>query len=201
MSAANTPNVRPGLRLARIAPAALLVATAFPAAAAQNESAYTKIDFDTCETLSSSEEGGSVSLRCPGYRGIPIYYAEGDLRVDVDFGAPNSFFESFGPFNSTGDTVEWRLSRGEPVAAILRFHLDPGDGGEKGQVLSVHKIGLEGKPGCAIAYVDARANPDANRLARQMADKLASSFACGTDRPAYAGKVGRSGMGATAIRN
>ena len=48
------------------------------------ESAYTKLDFDACETLSSSEEGGSVSLRCAGYGDAPIFYNEGDLRADVD---------------------------------------------------------------------------------------------------------------------
>ncbi|MER0237385.1 hypothetical protein [Fulvimarina sp. MAC8] len=138
---------------------ALLAAIAPLDGAAANESAYTKIDFNACKTLSFTEEGGSVSLRCPGYQGIPIYYNEGDLRVDVDFGSPNTLFETFSPFNSTGDTVEWRLSDGEPIAAILRFHLDPGDGGEKGQVLSVHAMGTLEKPGCAVAYVDARANP------------------------------------------
>ncbi|MEN3792220.1 hypothetical protein [Fulvimarina sp. MAC3] len=192
---------RPALRETRFLLTGLIIATTFPAVAAANDSTYTKIDFDACETLFFSDEGGSVSLKCPGYRGIPVYYNEGDLRADVDFGTPNQFFETFGAFNSTGDTVEWRLAAGKPIAAILRFHLDPGDGGEKGQVLSVHKIGFKGKAGCAIAYVDARANPNANGLAREVADDRAPSFACGTDRPTYVGKVSRSGRGATAVND
>ena len=177
---------------------ALLVANLAPKAEAA-ESVYTKIVFDACETLSLAEEDGSVSLRCAGYRDIPIIYNEGDLRADIDFGAPNEEFATFGGFNSVGPTVEWRLDGGRPIAAIIRFFVQSADGGSDGQVLSVHKVGQPKAPGCVVAYVDARANRNANELARDVADARVPGFACGRDRPAYVGKVGPSGQGATAV--
>lgn len=163
------------------------------------ESAYTKLDFDACETLSSSEEGGSVSLRCVGYGDAPIFYNEGDLRADVDFGAPNDEFATFGGFNTVGTTVEWRLEGGRPAAAIIRYLVQSADGGAEGQVLSIHKVGEGETPGCVVAYVDARANRNANDMARQAADARVPGFACGRDRPAYIGDVSPSGQGATAV--
>ncbi len=42
-----------------------------------------------------------------------------------------------------------------------------------------------GEVSCAIAYVDALANPDANELARQAADLIAADFACDVDTPMW----------------
>jgi hypothetical protein len=36
---------------------------------------------------------------------------------------------------------------------------------------------------CHIGYIDARANPNANELAREIADMHARSFRCATDKP------------------
>ncbi len=35
---------------------------------------------------------------------------------------------------------------------------------------------------CHVGYVDARANPDANELARKIADEHARAFKCGKDK-------------------
>ncbi|MBO0903014.1 hypothetical protein [Jiella sonneratiae] len=190
----------------RGAAAALLLAAGgglagSPAAAAGTDSAYTKLDLDGCTVLQEYEDGGGVDLECAGYKGIPVFVSEGDLRVDVDFGEKNDDFSSFSPFNEPGETIEWRLSGGKPFAAILRFHLDPGDGsGKITDVLAVHTIAGEGRASCPVGYVDASANADANVLARAVADEVARRFACGSDKPRYRGKVSELGGTATAAQ-
>lgn len=172
-----------------------------PAAAAGFDSAYTKLDLDGCQVLKEYEEGTGVDLKCAGYRGIPVFVSEGDLRTVVGFGTQNEIGGTFAPFNSPGTTVEWRLSGGKPFAAILRFHLDPGDGsGKTVSVLGVHTIGGNGRDSCPVGYVDASVNADANILARKVADEEAGSFACGADRPRYTGNVSEIGGSATAVR-
>ena len=172
-----------------------------PAAAASFDSAYTKLDLDGCEVLKEYEEGSGVDLECPGYKGIPVFVSEGDLRTTVAFGEDSKNGGTFAPFNSPGTTVEWRLSGGTPFAAILRFHLDPGDGsGKTVSVLGIHTIGGNGRESCPVGYVDASVNADANVLARKVADEEAGGFACGTDRPSYRGNVSEIGGSATAVR-
>jgi hypothetical protein len=51
----------------------------------------------------------------------------------------------------------------------------------------VTRLGSDGV--CHVGYVDARANPDANKMAQQLADERAGGFRCGTDKPLVAGKV------------
>lgn len=43
---------------------------------------------------------------------------------------------------------------------------------------------------CHVGYVDGRANPDANALARKVADKKTRAFRCGKDVPDSHGKTG-----------
>ena len=47
---------------------------------------------------------------------------------------------------------------------------------------------------CHVGYVDARANPDANELARKIADENARTFKCGKDKAIVLGKVSEPGM-------
>ncbi|MCP4383117.1 MAG: hypothetical protein GY798_17125, partial [Hyphomicrobiales bacterium] len=68
-----------------------------------------------------------------------------------------------------------------PFATILRFFPDLGDG-ETGQVLVITKLGGSGQI-CHVGYVDALANPQANALARQIADNVAPLFDCQADQP------------------
>ena len=155
------------------------------------ESRYTTLDLNACQTLDSFQDGGRY--RCSGLKGLPVFVSEGDLRFDVDYGAPNESFDGFAAFNDIGKTIEWRLRDGKPFAAILRYTLDvSGNDGEmrKGSVLQISKIGTKERPGCAVAYVDAVANKDANVLARQTADARVAGFHCGTDAPFYAGRTG-----------
>jgi len=43
-----------------------------------------------------------------------------------------------------------------------------------------------------VGYIDARANKNANAIARNVADKFARNFKCGTDTPKFHGKRGES---------
>lgn len=169
---------------------------------AANDSAYTDIDFDACEKLQEDDLG--VFLKCEGLKNFPVYVKEGDLRQSVLFGPVSALwldnsFETFGPFNSTGTKVEWRLGPDSlPVAAILRWFIsnpDPDTGipekSGEGQVLVISRVAQPGSDvSCVVGYVDALANPEANALARQVADTVAPGFACGTDAPDYHGKRG-----------
>ena len=44
---------------------------------------------------------------------------------------------------------------------------------------------------CHVGYVDGRANPDANELAVQIADRHARAFQCGKDKPIILGVRGK----------
>lgn len=137
-----------------------------------------------------------ATFACPGYRGYPLWLAEGDLRffVSYGFGAPDekAAGQTLPEFNYVHSTLEWRLSNRtgdwKPFATILRWHTQSGeDGADNGEVLVVTKIA----PGntCHIAYVDTKTqampgdNP--NEIARNFADEMAEDFDCAEDEPAY----------------
>ncbi|WP_297110423.1 hypothetical protein [uncultured Devosia sp.] len=170
-----------------LAKCVLLLALAPSAAMAQSgfTSAYTDLDLDECLVLEADDFG--VSWSCPGYKGYPLLVEEGDLRFSLSYGfepRENSVgFQTLPPFNRLGDKLEWRLSnalgRWFPIATIVRYYTaHPKTGEDFGQVLVVTQI-AQGNS-CHIAYVDARANANANELARQAADK-AGDFDCAND--------------------
>jgi hypothetical protein len=156
-------------------------------AGAANESVYTKLDLDQCKDATPEEmkDYGSVSI-CPGYDGVDVRVAEGDLRIFVSYG-PNAAnqtatYETLPQFNSIGETLEWRLTRAAgkltPFATILRFSWDVD--GKRGSTLVVTKLGTD--DACHMAYVEASGNPQANEQARAIADKDAASFTCKRDK-------------------
>ena len=88
--------------------------------------------------------------------------------------------QGFGPFNRIGSKIEWLSPAGDPdhpVATILRWYLQRGEGPGESQILVVTQL----EPGavCQIAWVDATANKNANDLARAAAAELAGDFDCG----------------------
>jgi hypothetical protein len=182
-------------RAAIVALAPLLAMGVLPAAAASFDSAYSDLDIGQCTTI-HSDDFGSV-WACPGYKGMPVRIAEGDLRFLVSYGLESAHEkaaeQSLPPFNSLGGKIEWRLSNREgqwkPVATILRFFVDKGQGSDDpkamGQVLVVTQV----KPGatCHMAYIDALANADANDMAHKVADEQAGSFDCAKE-PEIVGK-------------
>lgn len=176
-----------------------IVAWGFAGPVLAAESAYTKIDFDSCITLSSDPQGGQ--LQCAGYGGYAVVFKEGDLRQAVQFGhvAQGDVFESFGAFNRANDTIEWRLDEdGVPVATVLRWFLenpDPKTGSPSpqstGQVLVISRVGQPGDAhSCVVGYVDAKANDNANIIARDIADMGAENFVCGGGEPVFHGDRG-----------
>jgi hypothetical protein len=177
-----TMHSRPARRIARIACAPLAALVLAVPAQAAFESAYTDLNLDDCLLLEADDFGASWS--CPGYKGFPMRVAEGDLRffVSYGFGAADepAAEQTLPPFNVLGPRIEWRLSNASgrwlPVATIVRYATERGDGGPEGEVLVVTQI-LEGAT-CHVAYVDARANPDANQLARDAADAMAGTADC-----------------------
>jgi hypothetical protein len=90
------------------------------------------------------------------------------------------------------ETIEWRLERSrdgklKPFATILRwnFMTSPDDRQTSGRKLVITKLGPGGV--CHVGYVDGRARPDANELARKLADEKARTFKCGVDKPQSVG--------------
>ena len=168
----------------------LLVALSQAQAQTNVTSDYTDINLDDCLVLNADDFGAAFA--CPGYKGFPLYIAEGDLRffVSYGFGAPDEMAaeQTLPAFNTIGEKLEWRLTNKtgdfKPFATILRYYTQTGDGSAPdGQVLVVTKI----EPGntCHIAYIDARLTPNANEIARQFADNEAENFNCETDEIHY----------------
>ena len=159
---------------------ALLVAA--PVSATELVSAYTDVDIEQCEMLSSDEVGATCA--CEGLNGYPVTISEGDLRMTVSYGEDAmdevAMSQGFGPFNRLGAKMEWLSPADDPdnpVATILRWYLQKGEGPGESQILVVTQL----EPGavCQIAWIDATANKSANELARQAAEDLAGDFDCG----------------------
>jgi hypothetical protein len=190
---------------------AVLIISAAAGGAIAAQSAYTTLDFTHgCKPVGGpptqeDTDLGVLALLCKGYKDYPVQYNQGDERTTVHFGDParatsQHGWETFEAFNSTADTIEWRLDdKGVPYAAIQRALVSIGeqngptpDKASQGQILVISQVGQPGSAsGCVVGLVDALANADANQLARQIADETAPQFRCGQDKPAYHGKRGR----------
>jgi hypothetical protein len=176
---------------------ALIAAT--PAAGQTIESAYTPLNTDKCPHVRGRAPEDYGSWNCKGFGGMAVWIGGADQRSYVSFGprAKNELAarQTFSSFNGEGKTIEWRIERGpngarRPFATILRWSTrvvaEPDD--VMGQVLVVTRL----PPGavCHVGYVDGRVNANANQLAREIADKHARTFRCGTDKPIVLGEKG-----------
>jgi len=185
----------------------LLTALSMTGEAMAADSAYTVLDVDngSCKPVGEAPtqediDLGVMSVVCPGYKAYPVEYHTDDERTTVHYGDPAttttaSAWESFSPFNSAAEKIEWRIdAKDGPFAAIHRFYVGSGgeDGKEpRGEVLVISKVGQPGgRAGCVVGLVDALANKDANAMAREIADRLAPGFACGKDKADYHGRRG-----------
>lgn len=177
------------------------IATVLATVPALAESVYTKLDIEKCKVL--EEEGDSIRAVCDGWSGYPVEFAEGDLRQSLFFGhlgdwSKKSHFESFGPFNQMGGTAEWIVEGKVAKSAIMRFLIEnpnPATGeidkAFQGQVLVVYKVGQKGEgEACMVGFVDARANPNPNELARKVAAEEVKDFACRLNEPQWHGIKG-----------
>ena len=176
--------------------ALIVIGVAIPALA-ENTSVYTKIRLQDCrqEPLDPEDPLQSGVWWCEGYQGISVRVAEGDLRFLVSYG-PDAGDEiaagqTLPQFNTINETLEWRMSpwldgSQRPIATILRYFLDSGDGGPEGQVLVVTRLGGPGQV-CHMGYVNALLNADANTIAREVVDNGAPGFDCSRDTALWYG--------------
>ena len=179
-----------------LALAAMMTAGAI--AAEPISSVHTPLDLDTCRHRAGTAEEDYGRWTCRGHAGIAVYVAAGDQRTFISFGKnaakEPAAKQTLAAFNSEGRNIEWRLAgaggKAKAFATIVRWNTTAGaeDPPVKGQVLVVTRLGPGGV--CHVGYVDARANPDANRLAQKIADTRARSFRCGTDKAAVEGETG-----------
>jgi len=153
-------------------------------AVAANSSVYTKFDINKCAKLDAgnTDQGDSGSWLCKGINNLKVYFAEGDLRDFMAFGkSPKDHCaaqQTFSGFNSVNTTIEWRLNKAKPIAAIQRWTVsyDPEDSAKTKTWLVVTK--LEPANSCHMAIVEG-SYPNANSKARDVADQMAASFECG----------------------
>src|SRR3974390_2170172 len=83
---------------------------------ARIDSAYTTFDIDKCRHTPGQAPEDNGSWLCPGYSGIPVWFAEGDARMYASFGRKAAdepaAGETFPGFNDVSKgTIEWRLAR------------------------------------------------------------------------------------------
>jgi hypothetical protein len=196
------PLVAPG-----IASAALFCvgcAVFSPAKAQTFGSTYSSTAAKDCH-VSSAGNGvdDSTTRLCLGKAGLKVLVSEDDLRETVSVGRTRAAAARepaaqawFGPFNSTVATVEWRAVDGKPFAIIQRWHIDDNEEQDKqGRPIAKPMLvvtRLPPGPVCHVAYIDAKANPDANALARNAADAAARDFRCGKDAVKVIGESGRA---------
>ena len=167
-------------------------------------SSYTSTAPKDCHVRSAGNGVDDSTIRvCPGKNGLIVLISEDDLRESVSVGRNRlgasrepAAQTSFGPFNSTTNTVEWRAANGRPYAIIQRWHIaDNADPDKSGRPIAKPMLAvtrLSPGPVCHVAYVDVQANPDANELARKAADDFARNFKCGKDEVKIVGQSGRS---------
>jgi len=185
---------------------ALALALAVPATAEEFESRDSPAAAEQCKTVEEAKdgEGDWVVRTCEGRAGYLVLLNEDDLRTTISVGtsitrAKNepAASQSFGPFNSAADTIEWRgLTGAKPFAIIQRWTLaDIEHEDKEGRPAGVDLLivtRLPPGPVCHVAYVDAQANEDAVALARTAADDSARKFRCGADQVLVVGKPGRA---------
>ena len=190
-----------------MASAALLCAVSRPFSAANAQtigSSYTSTAPKDCHVSSAGNGVDDSTIRvCPGKAGLKVLVSEDDLRETVSVGRNRAAAASepaaeawFGPFSSTTTTVEWRTLDGRPFAIIQRWHLaDISDEDKDGRPVAKPMLAVTRLPPgavCHVAYVDVKANPNANELARKAADEIARDFKCGKDEVKVIGESGRA---------
>jgi hypothetical protein len=195
----------------RIGGALIALALACTPAIGQTiEYVYTKFDARKCKHTKGRQVEDYGSWLCAGYEKLPVRLRAGDQRMYVTYGNWKkddiAASQTFPGFNDVYEgTVEWRIEKSadgkaRPFATILRWNIVTAADSEKatgpitstGRVLVVTRLGPGGV--CHVGYVDAKANPDANELARRIADEHARTFRCGKDRRIVLGKPGEVSM-------
>ncbi len=167
-------------------------------------SSYTSTAPRDCRVTGAGNGVDDSTIRvCPGKARLVVVISEDDLREAVSVGRSRAAAarepaaqSRFGPFNSTTSTVEWRALDGKPFAIIQRWHIaDNADEDKNGRPIAKPLLAVTRLPPgavCHVAYVDVKANPNANELARKAADEAARNFNCGKDEAKVIGASGRA---------
>jgi len=186
---------RLGLCCAVLAAACMLGGATAPAQAP--ESVYTELLKGRCKFISIDKETNEEQVkRCPGHGGAQVLTRASHTTVYLSFRWSKSrMAEDVVSGWSLGDKVEWRGARTrngfEPYATIVRVIVkDPDTLVGGGHVLAVMRIAQ--REACLAAAVDVSANKEANALAREAADTVARTFACGKDKPRVSGAATKS---------
>lgn len=162
-----------------------LCAAASPAHAQLFNSAWTTLNFQECTVISTDDFGSTWA--CPGLKGLPVMVRESERRFRISYGLTSTTEaaaeQTLPPVNTPGEEIEWRVSNAEgsykPFATIVKFAVTSEAGSDDGAVLVVTKVAAGAT--CHVAYVDAIANPDADKLAKQAADEKAADFDCASE--------------------
>jgi hypothetical protein len=175
---------------------ALLIVLILPltAQAQQVDSVYSSHDWARdCESVEPSaiippdEAAMGGKIFCPGPNGMQVMLADGDLRISMDYGNALRFgpWESFGTFSDVHETIEWRRQpldgEMQPFATIHRWIVGPSGDTREILVVSTVATGPENES-CMVGFIDTTNTPEANRLARAVADRYARGFVCGNAR-------------------
>lgn len=179
--------------------AALALAAPRAASAAEVDSVYRTYDWQNdCQLVDDGGDeppGMGAKLICPGPGGLYLMLADSDARISLDYGAAPVFgpWESFASFSTVHDTVEWRRQRingrMQVFATIHRWIVGPDP--SKREILVISTVAQDANTeSCIVAYIDTTDTPNANRLARRVADRHAPGFVCGNARPRAFGYVG-----------
>jgi hypothetical protein len=119
-----------------------------------------------------------------------VLWQEEDLRGTISVGrnakaaaSEPAASQGFGAFNSTTDTIEWRLDgKRKPFAIIQRWHIADADNptrdGRPGTFQRLVVTRLPPGPVCHVAYIEVKGNPNPNEEARRIADETARGFDC-----------------------
>jgi len=181
-------------RIVAIAVAGCAAVAALPSSAAGTSSVYSRAEGKTCRKAPDSvpEEHETVIERCPGVAGFTVItaYAGTSVRIAIEFRGTEARDEwRLGTGYGVGSRIEWRGSRDggifRPQSGIIRL-LSRDDNGKVVSVLAVFRV--DGRLACPAAWLDVAATPDANAVARRVADGEVVAFKCGSDKPRIVGQ-------------
>lgn len=171
----------------------LLAASATPALAQAVTSVETELVKGRCRFIADDGEVGHYALkRCPGLGGARVYVTAGvnDVALSFKWGRKEAKVFSNGDL---GLKLEWRGIKDKqgfkPNAVIVQRTMRDHDKDEKHDVWAV--IRMEKRNACLMAVIDAKANPDALKLARSIADDEAPKISCNKLKPKTAGRETR----------
>lgn len=152
------------------------------AASAEPKSTYTEHRYSVCPEGKSPEPGVVTVRRCSGPGGLAVTYTADDDSAVLTFGkAMGPENVDLGSFYEPTTKIEWRgASSGDPtpVSAIVRYRVGQSVGRLNETRLVVYRIEPSGRS-CVMAVVR---EPGANQKARDIVDRNASGYRCGSKR-------------------